>query len=121
MTTNRCKRILILENESLLGASIECILKNDIDLKVSGLSSFDRGTLVNEIMSVQPDVLILENICHLFDLAKFVFLMKEIPKLRLIVISAADNSFQIYDKHEVFLTDTTDLITAIRYESTLTL
>lgn len=121
MATDQQKRILILENESLLGASIEHILKKEGDLNVLGLTPTDGATLVQDIIYARPDILILEEVRYLFDPAKLLFLLQEIPRLRLIVVNAADNLAQIYDKDQILLTRTADLVAVIRHDRNLTL
>ena len=119
MTSKWQKRILVVENELLLGASIEHLLKNEADFCVWGVTSTDVPTLVEEIIRIRPDVVILEEVRHPIEPAKLLILLKEIPRLRLIVVSAEDDVIQIYDKDQFMATQTADLVTIIHRDSSL--
>lgn len=103
------QRVLIVENERLLGAAIEHLLTSEVDLKVMGLAQADEPVLLEEIKLSQPDVVIMDQTTFLTDPMKLLAHLRDFPRLRVIVVSANDNIVQIFDKQLVLVTQTADL------------
>jgi len=103
------QRILIVENESLLGAGIEHLLAGEADLNVVGIARADEAVLLEKIKLSQPDVVILDEATCLTNAMKLLAHLQDCPKLRVIVVSANDNVVQIFDKQQVLVNQTTDL------------
>jgi len=103
------QRVLIVENESLLGAGIEHLLAHEPDLNVVGIARADEAVLLEEIKLSQPDIVILDRATCLTNAMKLLAHLQDCPKLRVIVVSANDNVVQIFDKQQVLVNQTTDL------------
>lgn len=103
------RRILIVENELLLGAGIEHLLAGEADLDVMGIAGVDEANLLNEIKRSQPDIVILDRATCLINPVKLLTQLQVYPHLRVIVISADDNIVQIFEKQEVLVTRIRDL------------
>ena len=103
------QRVLIVENELLLGAGIEHLLAGEADLNVRGIARADEAVLLEEIKLSQPDVVILDEATCLTDPMKLLAHLQDHPRLRVIVVSANDNVVQIFDKQQVLVNQTSDL------------
>jgi len=107
------QRVLIIENNLLLGAGIQNLLAGTANLDVIGISSRKWPDLVQEIERLQPEVIVLDEASHRASLTKLLPLLKEFPQLRLVVVSANDNRIHIYGKQEILITVATQLINII--------
>ena len=107
-------RILIVENQLLLGAGLQRLLSDMTDLDVIGVSPRNQLELVQEIRQLQPDIIFLDKDSRLTDAIELLSFLENLPKLRLIVLSASDYQAQIYNKQEIQLCWATDLIGIIR-------
>lgn len=103
------RRILIVENELLLGAGIEHLLTGEADLDVTGIAGADEAILLKEIKHFQPDVVILDRATCLIHPTKLLAQLQDYPHLRVIVISADDNTVQIFEKQQILVTRIRDL------------
>ncbi len=107
-------RVLIVENQLLLGAGLQKLLSDQADLEVIGISPCSQLKLVQEIRQIQPDVVFLDNDSHLTDAIDLLNFLEKIPRLRVIVVSADHDRVQIYNKHQIQLSHPTDLFKIIR-------
>lgn len=107
-------RVLIVENQLLLGAGVQSLLTGEADLDVIGISPVNQAELVQEIRRFRPDVVVIDKVTHLADANKLVAFLKNHPKLRVVVVSANDNLVCVYNKQQVLVSQATDLINLIR-------
>ncbi len=107
-------RVLIVENQLLLGAGVQSLLTGEADLEVIGISPVNQAELVQEIRRFRPDVVVIDKVTHLADANKLVAFLKTHPKLRVVVVSASDNMVCVYNKQQVLVSQATDLIHLIR-------
>ena len=98
------RRVLIVENELLLGAGIEHLLAGETDLDVMGITRVDEVKLLEEIRFSQPEVVILDRATCLINPTKLITRLPDYPCLRVIVISANDNLMQIFERQQVLVT-----------------
>jgi stage III sporulation protein SpoIIIAA len=108
------QRVLIIENQLLLGAGVQSLLAGEADLDVIGISPVNQAELVQEIRRFRPDVVVLDEVTHLADATRLMTFLKNHPKLRVVVVSANDNLVCIYNKQQVLVRQATDLINLIR-------
>lgn len=107
-------RILLIENESILGAGIERLLTDRARLHVIGVTFVNGTILIDTIKQLQPDVIILDEAYLLVIPFNFLIALLDYPSLRVMVISAHHNRVQIYDKQQLEITQLTDLLKVIR-------
>jgi DNA-binding NarL/FixJ family response regulator len=111
------QRILILDHLMLVGAGIQTFLTGEADLDVIGISPDNQESLAQEVNRLRPDVIILDEASRLAGPIKLMFLLKDMPKLRIVLISANDNRVRIFRKEETQLCQATDIFGIIREES----
>lgn len=108
------RRVLILENQLLVGAGIQVLLGGEADLDVIGISLLHPEELAQLINKAEPDVIVLDEVSHLARLTALLPLLNDFPKLRIVVVSAQDDLVRIYMKQEVLVTHASQLINIIR-------
>lgn len=103
------KKILVLEDETLLTASIVSLLSSQSDLDVM---STRKGTLAgwNNPNGARPDVVILEERLLAANIVEIVKLADRHPTLRLIVVRLGDGKVQIFDKQMARLRHVSDFL-----------
>jgi len=109
------QRVLIVENKLLLGAGIETLLANEPEVDVIGITPVDENSLIQEIYHIQPDVVVLDAETTLIDPNnKQLSQLQENLQFRTITVSANDNLIRVYDKQEIMIVQTTNLIKIIK-------
>ncbi len=111
-TKQQC--VLIIDNELLLGASIERLLSAEARLYVIGVTSPDEATLLGIIKHLQPDIVIMDETYFLSLGLRLLIELLDYPQLRLITLSADNNRVQMYYKEQVCITRVADLVHFIR-------
>jgi DNA-binding NarL/FixJ family response regulator len=96
------QRVLVVENQLLLGAGLQSLLTNKTGLDVTGISPGDQEELVREIRRSQPDVVLLNADSRLADPADLLALLGNDPAGRVLAFNANNNLVRIYTKQEVF-------------------
>lgn len=114
---NILKRVLIVTSELLLREGIASLLSREGDINVSTTNYIDEKTLIHEIDKYNPDVVILDERMEFSDLTNLFNLLIDYPKLRVMVLSVIDNKVNVYDKAEIIVSHSYDLISAIRQGS----
>lgn len=108
------QRVLIIENQLLLGAGLQELLSDQTDFDVIGISPNSQDDLVREIRQIQPNVAFLNEDSHLTDANNLLAFLEDLPELRVIVVSANHDVAYIYNKQEIRLYHHTDLFGIIR-------
>ena len=111
------KRVLIVTSELLLREGIASLLSREVDIDVMSTNYIDELTLNHEIDQYNPDVVILDERMEYTDLTYLFNLLIDYPKLRVMVLNVINNKVNIYDKAEIEVSRSYDLISAIRQES----
>jgi hypothetical protein len=112
--TNNVQRVLIVDNQLLVGAGIQALLTEEVDLDVIGSPSLDLEELAQIINSSEPDVIVLDADGHLTRLTGLLPLLNNFSKLQIVVISAQDDLVCVYNKREVLITRPGQLLNIIR-------
>ena len=107
-------RVLIVENQLLLGAGLQTLLSDQTDLDVIGISPGNQFELVQAIRRIQPDVVFLDKDSYLTDATDLLAFLENFPKLRVIVASANHDVVHIYNKRETQFFQAADLFGIIR-------
>ncbi len=90
-------KVLVIENNLVLGACIESLLALDPDLHVIGIAPQNEAALIQELWRAQPDVLIMDEGSRLINLTRLLCQLENYPKLRLIVMNSHNNWLQLFD------------------------
>ena len=111
---NRVKqRVLIVENQLLLGAALQDLLTGEAELDVVGISPRDQVELVREIRRIRPDVVLLDENSCLTKPAKLLAFLEDYPRLRLLLVNADDHLVRIYSKQEILVEHVPQLVNII--------
>ncbi len=106
------RRVLVVENGSLLDEGVKSLLRRKTVLKVSGVTYADEATLLKDISQLSPDVIVLNEVDP-SQAARLFALLTGAPAVRVIVTRLSDNAVKVYDKQEVRLTASADLVSLI--------
>ncbi len=112
------QRVLVVENEPLLGAGIESLLAGRGNVKLSGVVPATEAELIKEIKRFQPEIVILDRTTRLTTPTKLLNLLNNYPKLRVVAVSADDDLIHIYEKQQFLITQVTDLINVVHQDCT---
>ena len=107
-------RVLIVENQRLLGAGLQALLTENSDLDIIGVSPSNQIELVRKIRQLQPDVVFLSEGSRLTNAVDLLALLEDYPRLRVVVISANDHLVRIYDQQQVLIKPANQLLNIIR-------
>jgi DNA-binding NarL/FixJ family response regulator len=113
----KLKRVLVVQGDHLLSDGIANLLTQESDLDVIDVinTPFINGSsLIDQIDKIQPSVLIVEENNGFGDLSPLIRLLKNTHEFRVIIIDSWKNLIHIYEKQEIPIAKSADLITAIR-------
>ena len=106
-------RVLIIDNDLLVGAVVQMLLAAVASLDIIGISPKNPTDLVKHIDHHQPNVIIVEETSRFVVPVKLYQLFRETPHLRIIVVSANNDMVQIYGKQEILVTDPAQFINIV--------
>jgi len=106
------QRVLLIKSGSLLDEGVESLLKDEVDLEVADATASDEATLLEDIARVHPDVILLNEVDPL-QATRILELLKSAPTVRVIVTRLSSNTVDVYDKQEVNLTESADLVSLL--------
>jgi len=110
------KRVAVILSEFLIGRGVESLLSRDTDLIVTSLSYDGNGdeSIIHHINKYEPSVVIIdESLQHPYS-RNVLNRLLEFPKLRVLVLSVRDNRINIYDSKEIQISQSADLLSAIK-------
>jgi DNA-binding NarL/FixJ family response regulator len=107
------RRVLIVENQTLLGAGVHSLVGDETSLEVRGVSPHDPTELIRDIQSFQPDIVIVNKISGLIAPLNLLAALENHANLQVIVVSADDNRVCIYDKRQLLVKRAADFIDII--------
>jgi hypothetical protein len=108
------QRVFVVESELLLGAGVASLLSRESDLQVIGIMPDDEAALVEQIKRCEPDVVVLNEATYLIEATTLLALLPDYPELRVLVLSASDDKVQVFDKHQIMVTDAVGLAKLIK-------
>lgn len=106
----RC--VLVSENQRLLGAGIENLLRREADLLVTGITLGSQEALLQAIDRTHPDVVVLDG--STIDATRLLGLLENRPRLRVVLVSADDGLVRTYEAQQVVVTRATELVDLVR-------
>lgn len=109
-------RILIVNNDEILGAGLENLLSNEGSLEVSGIATQDEAVLISEIQRLQPDTVILMAESRLSNPSRLFARLPEYGRLRIILVSIESNVLEIYDKQQIAANNWLSFMTKLKPE-----
>jgi DNA-binding NarL/FixJ family response regulator len=106
------RRVLVSENQRLLGAGIENLLRREHDLLVMGVALEGQEALRRAIDRSQPDVVVLDEAT--IDAAGLLELLEYYPRLRVVLVSADGSLVHTYKAQQVVVTQATELVDLVK-------
>jgi len=106
------KKVLIIHRDLLLGIGIESLLVREKDLIVKGITI--SSTMSSDIENFRPNVIVLDETSSFGELNRIFEMLKDCPELRVIVINLRNNQVSVYNKREISITQSNDLVYAIK-------
>ena len=110
------RRVLVMENGSLLDEAMKALLTHETGLTVSGVTYADETTFLNDVSQMCPDVIVMNDAGPL-DAAQLCRLLDHIPAreaLWVIVVRSDDNMIDLYKKQSVVTSQSHDLLALIQ-------
>ena len=111
---NAVKRVLIVENDLLLGAGIERLLSQNANIELLGLASARDIDFAKHINQFKPDVIVMDEASYLASSIRPLTLLKNCPSLRVVMVNTNDTLVHIYDKQQIRVTQMTELVNVVR-------
>jgi hypothetical protein len=106
------RRVFVIDNTTLLGAGISSLLTHEPDLHVSGMTPEDDAAVLEELDRFEPDVVVLDEATT--DANRLCGLLRGVPQLRVVVVSADDDVVQVYEQRRVTVTKAAELMAFFR-------
>ena len=97
------KKVLILENDSVLNAGVKSLLLGNIHLNVYGAVCTNVGDLNLTIDQIKPDIIIADETDSHLNSVEILDFLKVYPGVKTILINLEDNQIEVYDKKQVFV------------------
>lgn len=107
-------RVLVLGDRSVLGSGVREVLSHEADMEVVRLVHDDAVPLLEQIRRDRADVVVLDEIAHETDCAKILSTLERSPGLRIVLISTDSNCLKVYERRQITVRDTGDLVDAVR-------
>lgn len=104
------QRVLVVENDLLLGAGIENLLLRESNLDVIGISCWDEEEMIRKIRYLQPATVILDEASFLTHSIRLLARLMQDHELKLVIVNADNNMIQVYHKQNILLMQSSDLI-----------
>jgi DNA-binding NarL/FixJ family response regulator len=105
-------RVLVIENQRLLGAGIETLLRRDVDLDVLGVTPESESGLLRDINRFQADVVIFDE--AMIDSTGLLNLLEHYPTLRVVLVNADDGLVRTFDARQFNVVQATELVALIK-------
>ena len=106
------RRVLVIENQQLLGAAIEILLRREVDLQVVGATPENEGALLQAVRCSHADVIVLDEFTT--DSTRLLALLEHHPGLRIVLVSALDGLVHTYEARQAMVTQATELVALIK-------
>ena len=107
------QRVLLIKSGSLQDEGVESLLRQEIDLQVSGITPTDETTLLGDIERVRPDVILLNEV-EPSDATRIFALLQGTPAVRMFVVRLNTNTIDVYQKQQIRDVQSNDLLALIR-------
>jgi hypothetical protein len=107
------QQVLVVEDQ-VMGELVRSLLSQVKGFDVVGFVPRDEAALVEEIERTQPAVVVLDAATRLTDPDSLWCYLNSDLDLRVVVVSADDNTVRVYDKQQVLINRGEDLVAIIR-------
>jgi len=108
------KTIIVWGQEDLLSTSVELLLMTQKEWNVVSVSDEEKlDVLIKTVDKVKPDVVIIPQWNHADSSNLPTILLQDYPGLKVITVSANNNSMEVYSKQDIFISSASDLISAV--------
>jgi DNA-binding NarL/FixJ family response regulator len=108
------KHVLIAVQANILATGIESVLKTGEGLAVDRIAFNDKNIVRAEIDRLQPAILVLEEMQGLTQVLPLLELFRLHPNLKILVVNADSNIVQVYERRELCLEASIDLVQAVQ-------
>ena len=108
----RTRHVLVVENQQLLGAGIERLLRREADLRVTGVMADDEAAYLQEIDDSRPDVVVLDAAAA--DSDQLCKIIQDSCQVQVVEVSADKGLVWIYEKRQVVVKHAAELAALIR-------
>ncbi len=109
-------RVLITNNQSMMGAGLEHLLSGEQALDVFGVEAPSEEALLEKIRQIQPDVVILDAASPVTNVCRLLEALGDYGRLRVIKISAENNDLDVYDKKRIAVQNQNSLLSQLKPE-----
>jgi DNA-binding NarL/FixJ family response regulator len=110
------KRILIIIQNQLLATSIQNLLAPNEGFSIQRAYEDNLQELLAALNLHHPDILILDDSHIGREISKIFLMENNCPDVRVIVANVDDNHLKIYERFEIQLSRSADLVDAIRWD-----
>lgn len=93
-------RIVILQSEKLLTASVQSLLSKKENVDLIAVRHSDES-FASILKRTQPDIVIMGEQIICDNMSNYLEILKEYPDVRTIVLRLGDNQMHVYDKRIV--------------------
>jgi hypothetical protein len=108
------KVVLLWGYEDLIGFSVDFLLNTHQDLQLIKIADDqDIEALINAVGKIQPNIVILHLSDHAIKVDLPLLLMRNQQSLKVIVVNLHNNSVEIYNKQQVCLNESSDLVSIV--------
>jgi DNA-binding NarL/FixJ family response regulator len=108
------KNVLVINNKDLLSGGVVSLLCHQDDFIVVNKDVIDESALNNAMEELRPDVVIVnESLLSTYP-STLLGWLKVFPETRLIMLDENENLLHIYEKKEIVVEQSLDLIATIR-------
>jgi DNA-binding NarL/FixJ family response regulator len=107
------KKVTVILSEFLIGKGVESLLSREMELSVTSILYDGDDGVIDHIERYQPSVVIMDESLLNGSSRNLFNQLLLYPKLRVLVLSVQDNRINIYDRKEILVSQSADLISAI--------
>jgi DNA-binding NarL/FixJ family response regulator len=107
-------RVLIVDNQGLMGAGMEKLLSEEPSLEVFGITTESETALVQNISRLQPDIIILILESQETTPIRLLELLLDYGRLRIIRVSLNSNMFEVYEKQQMITNSWVTLLSQVK-------
>ena len=94
-------RVLIVDTQGIMGASLEKFLSEEPFIEVYGLVWEEDTDLVGEIYRLQPDTVVLILESEVMSPSQLLDALPNYGRIRIILVSAISNIIGVYDRDHI--------------------
>ena len=94
-------RVLVVDTQGIMGASLEKFLGEEPFIEVYGLVWEEDTDLVGEIYRLQPDTVVLILESEVMSPSQLLDALPNYGRIRIILVSAISNIIDVYDRDHI--------------------